>query len=525
MRDRWIIRLFTALFTLCIVNTNAYCLYIDSSMTFYDVSLSENLIVTDTGKFKQTRTDIDSSISILNRGVINSDFYITGSNLVYVTNSGKINGVFNVVPDAKLVQIIQSNDDITNLSVNRNFSVLVRDANDISVTDVFNIATNADKLTFDNSTLVLNSPVHSVKTDNGPGVIEIIGNVVIKLNSANSIDYSSPIFRKVSEVGHVYFDVLDIGPLYNAVSYFDDGDLYMKIIRETDYGRIFENGLGTFLNNLRRDMPDDKLLVAMDNAPDMDTLNSIMHDSVRLHPINLMRPVRRMHILDALDRWRYSDVSDIDGATDVMFSDDMLIGRVGISMTGNVASNLYAASGVYLGKLIVTDDINDFTGNLYGANLNMHFDDGVIIGNLSGGIVWANFDVGPVFDGDATVFNPSGISGFIAMDAGTYLYREYDFTIVPFAGVITNYASVLNDSDTIALANFGLELNLSEYDFDILYDYGIRGGILTDGAYHVGAFAKFTAPDDDIGAQINATIIHDEFGFSYKASVSINMAF
>lgn len=491
------------------------------------MALTEDLIVTDAGKLDSNLTGIEvlESVSIVNSGIINSDFYINDKKRVYVTNSKIINGAFHVAPDAKLIQVIHSDKDITDLSVDRNFSVLVRDADGISLTDVFSIATNADTLILDNSTLFLNNPDRCRAANTNAPVIEIVGDVIIKLNSAGSVNYSLPILHNVSETGHVHFDILEMNPLYNALAYVNDGDLYLKFIRETDYGRIFENDLGTFLNDLRRDIPNDKLLRAMDSAPDMDAINSIMRDSVRLNPVNLMAPVRRMHILDALGGWRYSDVSDIDSSADIIFSDDVVIGRAGISLTGVVANNLYAAVSGYIGTFAVSDDINDFTGNMYGANVMLHFDDGTVVGNLSGGFTRADFDVGPVFDGSATVNNPSGISGYTMMDVGTYLYREYDLTIVPFAGVIAHYASVLNDSDTVALANLGLELNLSEHDFDILYDYGIRGSVLTDGAYHVGVYAKFLSPDDDIGAKVSAELIHDEIGFGYKIAVSLNMSF
>lgn len=525
MRDRFFIRSVIALLMLCILNTNAYCFYVDSFTSIKPVNLAEDLIVTNNGKLISPRIDVVESISILNRGVINSDFYINDAHAVYVTNSGTINGAFHVAPDAMLIQVVRSNTDITDLAVDRNFSVLVRDANDISLTNVFGIASNADKLILNNSTLLLNSAgCRNVTNINSP-VIELVGDVIIKLDSINSVDYSLPILRNVSDMGHVYFDIGNSNPLYDVRAYVTDGDLYMKFIRETDYGRIFENGLGRFLNDLRRRIPDDNLLIAMDNAPDMNTINSIMRDSVRLHPVNLMTPIRRMHVLDALGGWRYSDVSDIYSTADIIFSSDMVIGRVNISMTGSVTDNLYAAVGGYIGTFVVSDDINDFTGNLYGANIGLHFDDGMIIGNLSGSISRADFDVGPVFDGSATVDNPSGLSGVMAMDVGTYLYRAYDLTVVPFAGVITNYASVLNDSEFDALANLGFEVNLSEYEFDILYDYGIRGSVLTDGTYHVGVYAKFLSPDDDIGARISAELIHDEFGAGYKIAVSLNMSF
>lgn len=144
MRDRFIGRFITAFVLLCIVHTNAYGLYIDSFMAFGYIYLDEDLVVTDSGGFNSTGIDIGKSIAILNSGVINSDFYITAPLRVYVKNSGIINGEFHVSSDARLIQVIESVDDITGINVDSSFRVLVHDASNISLTDVFSVATNAE---------------------------------------------------------------------------------------------------------------------------------------------------------------------------------------------------------------------------------------------------------------------------------------------------------------------------------------------------------------------------------------------
>lgn len=524
MRDRFFINFVIIVLTLCIVSTNAYCFYVDSSMKLENVSLTEDLLVADTGKFSSSRTDVDRSVSISNRGVINSDFYIDDGVRVYVQNSGTINGAFHVAADSSLVQVVQSAADITYIDVSSNFSVLVQDADNLYLSDVFDVGTDADKIILDNSTLVLDGP-HRRRLNADPRAIEIVGDVILKLDSADGLDCSAPALHNVSGTGRVLVEVADINPLYKIVTGVDDGDMYMKMVRETDYAKIFENDVGRFLNSLRRVWPGDKLLSAMDNASDIETLNSIMTDSVRLNPIKLMAPVRRMHMLDVSDGWRYSDMDVIHVNADIIFSDASSTYRAGAVAAVAIARNVYAAIGGHVGLFDVSDDINDFSGYVYGARMNMRFDDGLIVGNLLAGISRADFIADCIFDGDTVVDDPSGMAGYAAMDIGAYLFREHDLTIAPFAGVMTHYMSVLNASDTIALANCGIDINLSEHEFDILYDYGIRGNVLTDGTGYVGTFIKFAAPDDDVGGELNTAVIHDESGTGYKISISAHVLF
>ncbi len=524
VRDRFFIHFLITVLVLCVFSTNAYCVHVDSFISVNNLVLYEDLVVGDSGIFNSSYTDVQDCVSISNRGIINSDFYIDGAVDVYVQNSGTINGEFHVTSNSRLIQVVQSADDITYIDVDKNFNVFVHDADNVSWSDVFGIGLNADKIILDNSTLVLNGAPRP-RLNSQPREIEIIGDVIFNLDSVDALDYSAPALCNVSGTGHVLFNIAGMNPIYKVVADVRDGDLYMKVVRNTDYAQIFENDIGNFLNVLRRNEPYDKLLILMDSAPDIETLNSIMADSVRLNPIKLMAPVRRMNNMDALGGWRYSDMTGVYADADVIFSDASSMYRVNLTITGSVARNIYAAVGGYVGIFDVADNINDFSGRVYGARLITRYDDGVIVGNLSGGVSRADFVADYIFNDGVAVNNPGGVSGYAAVDIGAYLLRDYDLTIIPFAGVITNYASVLNESDTTFVANCGVDISLSEHDFDILYDYGIRGNVLTDGTKYVGAFIKFFAPGDDMGGELSTSFINDGHDTGYKITVSAHMVF
>lgn len=504
------------------IHTNAYSLYVDSILSTDVLSMNDNLIVTNSGNLIADSVNVGNSLSVLNHGVINTDFYIADSLRVYVQNSGVINAGWHVGTGARLIQIIESGDDITDIGMNSDFDVLVQNATGVSVADVLGVAANASRITIDNSSIILNG--QNISQINTPE-IEIVGDVVLKLNYTDFFNSSAPVLHNVSNTGAIRFDTTNMNPLYKVLGIVRDGDLYMNLGRETDYVRILQNDTGIFLNNLRRVSPDDKLLRALDNAPDMATINSVMDKSVRLKPINLMAPIRRMDMFDILAGWRYADLSGIHSAADIMYSDTEFGGQANVALVGRAFDNLRMAISGNVGAFNVSDDINDYDGQSYGINISAHYDDGQFIGNLLGGINYANFEVGAVFDGTTTVNNPNGVSGFGSLDIGRYVWKSDDLSVAPFVGAMTHYVSVLNDTDIKAMANFGAGINWSDNGFDILYDYGLRGSVLTDGAFYTNAYVKFMAPFDDIGAELNIAFIYDDNGMNYRTTVSAYMSF
>ncbi len=511
---------------LCVGFSDAGAIYVDSGITWQSQYLDEDLFVTENGRFESLTgaITVTRSVSILNSGQMYSDFYIDDIFDVYVKNSGIIDGKFNLVPNARLVQMVGGMDDLNFIDVSSGHTVWVNHATDISLAGVLNISSGADKIVLENSVLSLAANMPRVMSD-AMDNIEIVGNVIMVLESVNDIDFSMPVLRNISGDGTVSFDVAEINPLYRLASRIDDGNLYAALERETEYRKVFGGSLGEFLDNLRVDYPNDNLLTAMDSASDMAGLNSVMSQSVRLNPIHLMDSVRRMQVLDVLGGNRSGNGIDFDTRFDVIFSDTDAIYRGHLLGAVLITDDLSLHIGGFAGLQNTSDDINDFSARLFGGDLKLNYDDGRVVSNSAIGFTYGIFDIGPVFDGTGTNYNPTGVAGFVSSDVGVRIANISDVVLTSFVGVFMDWASVSHDSDSSVLANIGLAADFSIDDFDVWYDYGVRGNVLTDGAIHMAAFVNFYAPTDSVGGGADFAIIHDDNGAGYQISVSARVAF
>ncbi|MCM1294588.1 MAG: hypothetical protein NC311_03435 [Muribaculaceae bacterium] len=511
---------------LCVVFSDAHALYVDSNLGWSPSYLNEDLFVTNTGVFESFAgaISVTRSISIINSGAIYSDFYINGGYDVFVQNSGMIDGDFSVAPNARLIQIVTGNDDLNFIDVSSGHTVWVNNATDISLGAVLNISGGADKIVLENSVLNLSENA-SRRVSGSVAGIEVLGDVVILLDSIDSVDYATPLLRNVSGEGTVSFDVAEINPLYRLASRIDDGNLYVVRERETEYRKVLGGSLGEFLDNLRVGYPADGLLAAMDAVPDMDGLMSVMSKSVRLHPLRLMDASRRMQMLDSLGGVRFSDGTDFNVGADVILFDSDVIYRSRMSGGVSVTDDLYFSIGGFAGLQDTSDDINEFSAHLFGGELALHYDDGLVVGTAAVGLTYGRFDVGPVFNGTDVDYNPMGLAGFASGNIGVHIGNTFGIVLTPLVGVFADYANVSDDTDSVLLANIGLSADFAEHGFDVLYDYGIRGNVLTDGALHVGAFMKITAPEDGVSGILDFAAIHDDDGMGYKISVTAHVMF
>lgn len=526
MVDRFITRLIVICFALCIGFADAHAVYVDSNYNWNSDYLDEDLFVTENAEFESLSgmTTIARSVSISNYGTIRSDFYIDGDFYVYVHNAGIIDGKFMLVPNARLIQIVGGPDDLNFIDVSSGHTIWVNRATDISLADVLNISGDADKIVLENSVLNLSMPGPRTVSDLIDN-IEIVGDVVMSLESVDDIDLAMPLLRNVSGEGTVSFDVAKINPLYRLASRIDDGNLYAVWERETEYRKVLGGHIGEFLDNLRGSYPNDNLLRAMDAAADMDGLRSVMSQSVRLNPVRLMESVRRMQMFDALGGIRFTDASDFNTRFDVIFSDTSAIYRGRLSGGAIITDDMSLRIGGFVGLQNTSDDINDFSARLLGGDLALNYDDGMVLSNAAIGFTYGRFDTCPVFDGTGADYNPTGMAGFASADIGVQIESIYDIVLTPFVGVFADWANVSNDRDSSVLANVGLAANFSVDDFDVWYDYGVRGNVLTDGAIHMAAFVEFYAPTDGVGGGANFAVIHDDNGMGYKISVSARVAF
>ncbi len=474
------------------------------------ISLYEDSVITDSGALYSDNIRVTESITLENHGLINGKIYIGDGHKLVLQNAGDIDAEFHFGNNSGLVQLVRTNDDMTDLGLDGGFDVLVRDSVPLLLRDIYSLS--GDNLILDNATLILDGVLET-----GDRSLAIMGNVFVHLGDVSDVGVR-PILRNITGDGKVYFITDDLPVLYAIESYVVDGDVYARMVRETDYVKVLKNDVGRFLNELRLINPDDGLLVRLDAATTMDEINSVMADSVRLNPINLMRPIRSFNLF----RMNFDDMGpgNLDVRMGYVASDDFEIYSAGATGMLHVGNDLTIRFGGGVGDVSYVDDINDYSGLMLGGDIRLRYDNNFIMADIGAGATYAMFDVGPVYDNGAVKINPDGVSVYGSADFGVYAIRSGGFSLMPFVGVGTDYVSVLDDTDFDTTGRIGAEFNFASHEYSLHYDYRVRAFVDSGSNYGGGVRMAIWSPYDDMGGNVDVDIIYGDIGLSYRVSLN-----
>ncbi len=477
------------------------------------IELTDDSVITNRGALYSDDIRVTESIALVNYGTISGHVYIADGVRLNIQNSGEMDVGFHLGNRASLIQTIRSNDDITDIGVSGGASIVVRDASGISLRRVYALAGSNTHLVLDNSDFVLDGVIENLDIP-----VTIIGDVFVHVDDVSSGD---PIMRNVSGDGRVHVVSDNVSPIHAMQSYVKDGNVYVRMVRETDYSKIFNNDVGVFLDNLRLIYPSDWLLRKMDAADSIASLGSIMARSVRLHPINLMRPLRvlnsfRMGLADSV-------LHGAGGGAEYITSDDFEIYLGHVGMGTDFGRHVRAGLKLYVGQLVYADDINDYSGVVTGGDLRINYNRDLWNIDLLFGAGYARFDIGPVYDDGRVVNNPYGISGYGAMNFGLNLSLFDNVSMVPFVGIGGEYLSVLDDGISDISGRIGAEINFASHEYSLHYDYCLRVAADTDAGVGGGVRMKIWSPGDDAGGDIGLDVIDGDVGTSFR--IYVNGAF
>lgn len=497
--------------------------YVDSDIYGVAITFDDNVVISENSTVAVGDINIASSLFINNRGTINSDFNICDGCRLYIQNSGDITGGFNLGENSGVTQVIRGNADITDIGLADGFNILVYDAQRVSLRGVMNIGAHADKIVLNNSSLVMDGNALHLRASDSPDM-ELSGDIVIYLNSIHDIG-PNPILRNVSGDGTVYFRTPDSDVLFAITSYVADGNVYARMVRETDYVKILGTEPGAFINSLRGGAYDDRLLVALDSAETMSELRAVMSRSVRLNPINLMRPIRAFQLYEILSPDAEPELLEISITPSVALGKDFYMYAAKLSTSLRIANKITMGVSAYVGQGDVSDDINEFSASMLGANIRADYNGGMLVARTVAGIGFASFDSGPVYsDGDAAI-NPDGISFYAASDLGVRLDFDSGIFAVPFVGIITDASRVANDNDFNFDARIGTDFGFASVSDDIHYDYAIRFVASSGGEASVAFRMSFWSPWDGAGGDVELAAINDECGISGRIALRAKFEF
>lgn len=460
---------------------------------------------------------VRDSLILENNGSISGTFTVADGCQVTIRNRGSLSLDVVLGAGATITQIITEDADITNINLgDADYNILVN-GRGLSLNRILAVSGNAGRVILRDAVLSMDM-VRSHALSPG-ATIELQGHTIIEIEDRNMLRdvLGSPLFRDVAGTGTLSVRVADDDPLYVYESYIDDDSLSVRRVRWTDYSDILGNTTGEFLDWLRDVMPNDGLLHALDNAQTMAEINSILARSGRVNPINLMRPVRMLNSfeMNQTDNMR----TGMFAAPVFIMADDFDMYGVNAGIAGRILDTVDIRLTAYASVFDYADDINDFGGNVYGANIAANYDFDIAFIRGVFGASYAEFDVGPVFDGTDVVIDPHGRAIYALADIGHKFTIDKDKYISPFVGVGFDRASILNQSDTSTTARIGADAGYGFEMAGIRYDYGARVYVNNNGiggALRMSAWSEF----DDAGVDAMIGTDGDDIGRAYKFSIT-----
>lgn len=482
-------------------------MYFDTPLTIY-----ENIFVADGGVLDAPIVYIDDTLTIENYGKIVGTINVCDNCTLTIENAGVFNATFDLGDNAEIVQLVNSSDDLTHVRFNTNYTVVVDGANNINLGRVVDAGDGAETITIKNS--VVNIDVANIDATK----LRFDGVVGLRIDNLDEF-LGRPILNNIKSDVFAYIDADISNSMFSVASYVDDDDLYVKMVRETDYTKFMPRDIGGFINSLRGTRDAESVLYALDGANTRYELNQIMADSMRIAPINLMRPVRMFNAFSLFD----FDSDTGLGATYIMTDDLYMYGpefNVGIH-SGDFDFGIRG----YVNYLNQTDGYDKATGIMYGGDIYAKYihEYGFVRGLF--GMNFTKFNMDHVFDGTRAVSGPVGMSTYAALDVGYFIDSKHGGYIAPFVGAMYENIKILYQNESDFVGRVGMDAG---YRFDVLginYDYSLKIATNALGNLILGGGMRFMSNMDMIGGHLDFGYTDNKIGRGYKITAGIDLKF
>lgn len=318
--------------------------------------------------------------------------------------------------------------------------------------------------------------------------------------------------------------IYDANHLYRTELNNGDKGVFLSLVRETNYEKVFNDSRGKFLENIRLNSPNDKMLIAMDRATNMNEVNSIMNASYHFNPMILMNPIKTINRSNMLDSF-----TDITGSVAGAKFDYILSDKINNFGTHVYIDNKYEdlsfRIGVNLNSFSYGDDFNEFTGLAYGldARAKQYINDFWIDGLI--GLNRANFKTDNIYINENISNNPNGMSEYLRLNVGYDYTKISEFVFSPFVGFMLQRYEIMDFIDTDFNLHTGI---MAKYDFavdGIKYEYGANIATDEKANWNIGFNVGFLSIVDEAGAYISIDAFKDEFATNYKLSLNAKVQF
>ena len=483
-------------------------------------------------------------LSILNYGTING-ISVAGGIGITIQNYGEVNGdVVLLCNDfgicAHVTQIItgivDTNSGLNDINLISGLSghtvIVVNDDHEISLLDVIAAAGDAGLIVLTGQNVILDIGMigehPTIEFNPGAGGSSINSMSFIINGWNENWDETQPILSGiVFENSEYNFDgaqFIGVDSMFAPYAELEGSRLYARFARETNYKKVFENELGDWLDDLRDENPDDKLLGVLDVARSRAGLRDVLSRSMRTNPIKLLDPVRSFNTFmlgDHIHDLAFGIVAE----PFYIYSGDFSVLGGGAGVSGRVAKNLVAKFGAYAGRMDYDGELDNFNAMIYGVNFGVMYKDSDFYARGIGTASSANFSVIEIFNGTRGVKNPSGLSGAGIVDGG-FVFRLFDeFDLTPFVGARFDYAHVSDFSDTDVNMRFGVNIDKETIVDGNRYAFGISAVGQTNGDIYGSIYTDIMSVVDGVGGRLQFGILNDDLGLSYRISLDAKFAF
>ena len=488
--------------------------------------MKNDALIRDGARIVYNRIEVRDSITVENNGAVYGDWFVCDGCNIVLQNSGDVFGTIHLGENAHLTQLVRGIADLTVLDVDASYRIAVTSDEMMDWGALYNAAARAGQMLLYDVHIFMSD---LVAYDATMPEIELAGRITITLDDALAHN-GALLMQNVSGGADVVIDGDTGSRLFAFSSHIDDGDLYLSLVRETDYYKILGTRTGIALNALRQVLPDDALLRKLDAAQTMGELHRIMSHSIAINPIRLRRPVQ---VIDSmLVAWNGAGRPQDDGG---------VIHTVARPF-GLVAGNM-SAEGVLAGLVLgrptgpsvglfgyganadSDDDINRFSATLYGGGVNAGYVGRVINARAIAGASRGAFDVPYVFDGWRIRNRVDVTTMYAVADVGMKMPIMTDFAFVPYVGAQYMGGAAMGVNEGAYAMRAGVDTALGGFGETVRYDVRASGGVNTNSDFYTGIGVGFRSVDDMAGGDLSVNVIDSDGITAYVVSIAARVAF
>ena len=179
-----------------------------------------------------------------------------------------------------------------------------------------------------------------------------------------------------------------------------------------------------------------------------------------------------------------------------------------------------AEMGGFGGYTKYSGELDDFSAINYGVKIGTRYEDDDLFATVRAIMSYAKFKDVYAFDGTHGVNNPTGMALATVADFGPVFHVDEFIKIKPFIGAIVESVNIMDKSKSEYRGRIGTDVNTGTRLDDNQYNVGLRAFMESDGRVYGGIYTDMLSFVDGVGGGIDAGVISDDTGFSYKVALN-----